>query len=90
MGGRDKLLIHEIARRTGISRNIMRKYLRKGIVEPAFQTLDRTSELDPYAAQLTAWLISDQRKTCKERLTAKLMRADLVKLGYSNSKSSGH
>ena len=50
---RDKLPIREIARRTGISRNTIKKYLREGIVEPAFQTPDRPSKLDPYAAQLT-------------------------------------
>jgi transposase/transcriptional regulator with XRE-family HTH domain len=71
---RDKLPIREIARRTGISRNTIKKYLREGIVEPAFQTPDRPSKLDPYAAQLTGWLISDQRKSRKERRTAKLWK----------------
>lgn len=55
---RDKMPIREIARRTGISRNTIKKYLREGIVEPAFQTPDRPSKLDPYAKQLTAWLVS--------------------------------
>ena len=82
---RDKIPIREIARRTGISRNTIKKYLREGIVEPAFQTPDRPSKLDPYAKQLTAWLVSDQRKSRKERRTAKLMHADLVKLGYDGS-----
>lgn len=79
---RDKLPIREIARRIGISRNTIKKYLREGIFEPAFQTPDRASKLDPYAKQLTAWLVSDQHKTRKDRRTAKLMHADLVKLGY--------
>ena len=82
---RDKMPIREIARRTGIARNTIKKYLREGIVEPAFQTPDRPSKLDPYATQLTAWLVSDQRKSRKERRTAKLMHADLVKLGYDGS-----
>jgi transcriptional regulator with XRE-family HTH domain len=64
---RDKMPIREIARRTGISRNTIKKYLREGIVEPAFQTPDRASKLDPYASQLTGWLVSDQRKSRKER-----------------------
>jgi len=63
----------------------IKKYLREGIVEPAFQTPDRPSKLAPYAKQLTAWLVSDQRKSRKERRTAKLMHADLVKLGYDGS-----
>jgi transposase len=74
---RDKMPIREIARRTGISRNAIKKYLREGIVEPAFQTPDRPSKLDAYAKHLTAWLVSDQRKSRKERRTAKLMHADL-------------
>ncbi len=32
---RDQLSIREIARRTGLSRNTIRKYLRSGAVEPA-------------------------------------------------------
>lgn len=78
---RDKMPFREIARRTGISRNTIKKYLREGIVEPAFQTPARSSKLDPYAKQLTAWLVSDQRKSRKERRTAKLMHVDLAKLG---------
>jgi hypothetical protein len=31
---RDKMPIREIARRTGLSRNTIKKYLRAGIVEP--------------------------------------------------------
>ena len=44
---RDKMPIREIARRTGIARNTIKKYLREGIVEPAFQRPDRPSKLDP-------------------------------------------
>ena len=77
--------IREIARRTGIARNTIKKYLREGIVEPAFQTPDRPSKLDPYVTQLTVWLVSDQRKSRKERRTAKLMHTDLVKLGNEGS-----
>lgn len=68
------MLIREIARRTGISRSTIKKYLREGIVEPAFQTPARPSKLDPYAKQLTVWLVSDQRKSRKERRTALLDR----------------
>jgi transposase len=53
--------IREIARRTGISRNTIKQYLRQGIVEPAFQTPDRSSKLDPYAKQLTAWPVPGAR-----------------------------
>lgn len=42
-----------------------------GIVEPEFQILNRPSKLDPYADKLTGWLLSEQRKSRKERRTAK-------------------
>ncbi len=53
---RDELSIREIARRTGLSRNTIRKYLRLNGVEPKFQTPDRASKLDPFSDRLTAWL----------------------------------
>ncbi|MET4130711.1 transposase [Roseovarius sp. MBR-6] len=77
--------IREIARRTGVSRNTIKKYLREGIVEPAFQAPDRPSKLDPYAEKLSSWLVSEQRKSRKERRTAKQMHADLVQLGFDGS-----
>jgi transposase len=83
---REKMPIREIARRTGVSRNTIKKYLREGIVEPAFQAPDRPSKLDPYARHLTAWLTTELRKSRKERRTAKPMHADLLKLGYASRK----
>jgi transposase len=77
--------IREIARRTGLSRNTIKKYLRAGIVEPQFQSLDRPSKLDPFAEKLTGWLVTEQRKSRKERRTAKQMHADLVQLGFDGS-----
>ena len=68
---RKKMPIREITRRTGLSRNTIRKYLRAGIVEPQFQSLDRPSKLDPFAEKLAGWLVTEQRKSRKERRTAK-------------------
>ncbi len=82
---RDKMPIREIARRTGLSRNTIKKYLRAGAVEPRFQTPVRPSKLDPYAEQLSGWLVTEQRKSRKDRRTAKQMHADLVQLGYEGS-----
>ena len=79
---RDKMPIREIARRTGLSRNTIKKYLREGAVEPQFKTPKRSSKLDPYADRLSAWLLIQTRKSRKERRTVKQMHADLVKLGY--------
>jgi transposase len=82
---RDKMPIREIARRTGLSRNTVKKYLREGAVEPQFKTPKRPSKLDPYADRLSAWLLIQTRKLRKKRRTVKQMHADLVKLGYDGS-----
>ena len=82
---RDHLPIREIARRTGLSRNTIRKYLRSGAVEPEFQVPDRPSKLDPYAAKLSAWLKTEAGKSRKQRRTLKQLHADLVALGYTGS-----
>ncbi len=82
---RDKMPIREISRRTGLSRNTIRKYLREGAVEPKFKTPVRPSKLDPYADRLSAWLLAQTRKPRKERRTVKQMHKDLVKLGYDGS-----
>ena len=82
---RDKIPIREISRRTGLSRNTIRKYLRADIVEPNFRTPTRPSKLDPFAEKLSGWLQTEQRKSRKDRRTAKQMHADLVQLGFDGS-----
>lgn len=77
--------IREISRRTGLSRNTIRKYLRADIVEPSFRTPTRPSKLDPFAEKLSGWLLMELRKSRKERRTAKQMHADLVLLGFDGS-----
>jgi hypothetical protein len=39
-------------RRAGLSRSMIRKYLRSDVVEPSFQAPDRPSKLDPFAEKL--------------------------------------
>ena len=56
MALREKLPIREIARRTGMSRNTMKKYLNAGTIEPHFTTSERQSKLDPFADKLAGWL----------------------------------
>jgi transcriptional regulator with XRE-family HTH domain len=41
------LPIRKIARRTGLSRNTVKKYLKEGTIEPVFATPERSSELPP-------------------------------------------
>lgn len=82
---REGMPIREIERRTGLSRNTIRKYLRAGDVEPKFKVPDRSSQLDAFAGKLTAWLRIETSKSRKQRRTAKQMHADLVVLGYGGS-----
>ena len=82
---RDHLSIREIARRTGLSRNTIRKYLRAGTVEPRFKVPDRPSKLDPFAERLSAWLRREMGRTRKQKRTMKQLHADLVSLGYDGS-----
>ena len=82
---RDQLSIREIARRTGLSRNTIRKYLRGDLVEPAFQLPERPSKLDAFAAKLSAWLKLESGKSRKQRRTVKQLHADLVALGFEGS-----
>ena len=85
---RDQLSIREIARRTGLSRNTIRKYLRGDLVEPAFKLPERPSKLDAFAAKLSAWLKLESGKSRKQRRTVKQLHADLVALGVDGSYTS--
>uniref|UniRef100_UPI0015EF22E6 helix-turn-helix domain-containing protein n=1 Tax=Chthonobacter rhizosphaerae TaxID=2735553 RepID=UPI0015EF22E6 len=82
---REQLPIREIARRTGLSRNTIRKYLKAGIIEPKFAVPERPSRLDPFADKLAAWLRAEMAKSRKQRRSVKQLHADLVALGYMGS-----
>ena len=82
---REHLSIREIARRTKLSRNTIRKYLRSGAVEPEFRVPERPSKLDSFAAKLAGWLKTEAAKSRKQRRTSKQLHEDLVKLGYTGS-----
>jgi transposase len=82
---REGMPIREIERRTGLSRNTIRKYLRAGAVEPKFKVPKRPSKLDPYADKLALWLKVETGKSRKQRRTVKQMHRDLAVLGYSGS-----
>jgi len=82
---RDHLPIREIARRTGLSRNTIRKYLRSETIDPRFKVPDRPSKLDPFAEHLAAWLRREMGRSRKQKRTIKQFHADLVSLGYEGS-----
>ena len=82
---RDHFSIREISRRTGLSRNTVRKYLRSDSVEPKFNIPDRPSKLDPYADKLSQMLRQEAGKSRKQKRTIKQLHADLAALGYDGS-----
>ncbi len=82
---REGVPIREIERRTGLSRNTIRKYLRADTVEPKFKVPARPSKLDRFAQKLSDWLRVEAGKSRKQRRTAKQMHSDLVVLGYEGS-----
>ena len=85
MALREKLPIREIARRTGLSRNTIRKYLKAGTIEPRFSVPERPSKLDPFADKLAGWLKIETSKSRKQRRPLTQLHADLVALGFTGS-----
>ena len=80
---RERLSIREIARRTGLSRNTIKKYLAAGVVEPRYAKRVSPSKLD--AVRRQAGHVADRarrRKSRKQQRTIKQMHADLVALGF--------
>jgi len=82
---RDGISIREIARKTGLSRNTVRRYLASGVVEPRYSRRKAPSKLDEYANTLTSWLHRESRHKRKQRLSVKQLFYNLVQLGYAGS-----
>ena len=82
---RDGLAIREIARRTGLSRNTIRKYLGNGVVEPKYPERHSPSKLDSFAPKLAAWLKTEAGKNRKQRRNLRQIYTDLTALGYAGS-----
>lgn len=51
---RDQMSIREISRRTGLARNIVKKYLRSEETEPSDEKRGSSSKINPYAEELAA------------------------------------
>lgn len=84
---RDNMSIREISKRTGLSRNTVRKYLRSNDLEPRYRVAKRPSLLDEYAVKLAGWLKAESHKPRKQRRTVLQLHKELVALGYQGSYS---
>ncbi|WP_181015263.1 winged helix-turn-helix transcriptional regulator, partial [Pseudomonas syringae] len=82
---RDQIPLREIARRLGISRNTVRRYLRADVTAPAYPARQSPSKLDGHAAKLSAWLKTEANKPRKQRRTLKQIHTDLCALGFTGS-----
>lgn len=82
---REGMPIREITRRTGLSRNTVRKYLAGTIVEPTYPKRKSPSKLDDYELTLTSWLHREAKRHRKQRRTAKHLHQDLMMLGFTGS-----
>jgi transposase len=80
---RDHVPMREIAKRTGLSRNTIRAWLRQpDVVEPQYPERQVPSVLDPYKEQLVAWLRADSYRPKRDRRTVTVLFQHLRAQGY--------
>ncbi|KAE8753317.1 IS21 family transposase, partial [Paraburkholderia madseniana] len=82
---RDHVSLREIAKRLGVSRNTVRRYIRADTVLPAYPERHSPSKLDGFAAKLAGWLKTEANRPRKQRRTLKQIHADLCALGFTGS-----
>lgn len=70
---RDGVPLRDISRRTGLSRNTIRRWLREppSIGEPKYPKRDSSSVVDSWSEPLRLWLLADTRRPNRERRSAK-------------------
>lgn len=80
---RDGMSLREVARRTGLSRNTVRGWLRQPeVAEPKFAPRRPASKIDEWADLLGTWLRTDSHRGKRERRTAKALFEAIRALGY--------
>jgi len=85
---RDKLSISEIAKRTGLSRNTVKKWLRApGDVEPKYKRKPEDTKLKPFEPVLVAALKADRLRHKDSRRTARALFHQIKSQGYEGGYS---
>jgi transposase len=87
---RDKVSLHEIAKRTGLSRNTVRRWLREPqeVKEPVYARESGFSKLLPFVAELELSLKADALRAAKrDRRTGRALYAQIKASGYVGSYS---
>ena len=80
---REQMSIREIARRTGLARNTVKKYLRSEDPEPRYARRITSSKLDPYAEKLATWLGIEATKSRKQRRTLRQIHTNWAAMSAS-------
>ena len=83
---RDGLSLSEISRKTGYSRNTVKRWLKtpEG-TEPKYERLNRNIKIAPYAAQLIKALETDARRPKRDRRTALKLFGELQTAGFTGT-----
>jgi transposase len=85
---REKTPISEIARKTSLSRNTIKKWLKVPVcAELKYPPRTAPSKLDPYAAELRQAIDTDARRPKRDRRTLKVLFRELQAKGYPGSYS---
>ena len=85
---RDKLSLSEIARRTSLSRNTVKKWLRSPeSTEPQYRRRPQERKLAPYQDWLTKALETDSHRPNRDRRTAQRLWQELCSQGFTGSYS---
>jgi transposase len=81
---RDKLSLHEIAKRTGLSRNTLRRWLRapEEVQAPVYSRPQALGKLGAFTAELEQALQADGHRSKRDRRTAKALFAQIQAAGY--------
>ena len=85
---RDKLSLHQIAKRTGLSRNTIRKWVRAPeAIQPAYQRCATFNKLSPFHETLEQALKADSFRPKHNRRSAKALFEQIKAEGYDGGYS---
>jgi len=83
---RDGMSIREVCRRTGLSRNTVRHWLRQeGVTEPRYPKRASRGVVDAFGEHLEAALRADAHRPVRDRRTVQALFEQIRAMGYAGS-----